>query len=163
MSERHDIILRERQGDSPNPPGLLNAIQQDLHDLFRSATEGGGGWIRGKGKQEQAKAAEIFSRAMAEIGRLQAEEERLAQKHERDVEAADARRQAQQMAHQQTMYALETDRMRAKASALKEIVSALKELRSLGIEVDIQVIMVEIFNVASTSEPSGMGPRLPAT
>lgn len=76
MSERSDITLREKTGD--NPPDAVTLIReratQAVEQLFDAGTEGGANWMKGKGAQEVAKATEIKTRVMTEIGKLELEE-----------------------------------------------------------------------------------------
>ena len=120
MTDRH--LLRLREINSEDPPDILSTLKQAVEDLYRCSFTASTKYIKGKGEQELAKAAEIRAKVIAHLGSLELERQQLLV--ERNKAASDS---------DQKMYQLRTERLQA-------IVDSLIRLRELGVEVDFEII-----------------------
>lgn len=143
--DRHDIILKPEDDD--DSPDILGRLADEIHNLFPVAGEAGGKWLRGKGEQEFARAAEIRARVVTMLGELYIERDRLIQERENAKEAARQSKTHESHRHKERLIELDTQRigkvadvLLKKAEALNKAVSALKLLRELGVEVDIETV-----------------------
>ncbi|MBP0022310.1 MAG: hypothetical protein J7647_32735 [Cyanobacteria bacterium SBLK] len=119
--ERHEIVLLE--AGSNNPPDLLDRIKSAVDELFDDGVSAAGGYVKGKGEQELAKAAEIKTKAFAHLANLELERERLLT--ERDKVSREDK---------QKMYELKTQRLDA-------VMGSLIKLKELGVEIQLEVIV----------------------
>jgi len=121
MSDRHDIVLREASGPTPNPPSLISELKDLVHEIFPDVAESGVKWFRGRSEQEVAKAAEIRASALEKLGQLDNERQRLLQERDATLLKAQIEQKRDRMAHEQKMYELRTERLKAVVEALKVV------------------------------------------
>lgn len=143
-AEKMDVSLKPvEKSDSSE---LIRELGDHIRKLMPEAGKGGGRWLRGKGDQELAKAAEIRATVQAKLGQLEIERQRLI--HERDALEANNQREIEKEKnrHDEAMFKLETDHMVAKAEALTKVLMAVKGLKDLGIEVDVTMVQRMLTN-----------------
>jgi hypothetical protein len=124
MNESHQIRLREVGSD--NPPDLLDKIKDSIERLFDSSVSGAGGYVKGKGEQELAKASEIKAQALSHLGNLELERQRLLAERDKLISE-----------DKQKMYELKTKRLEA-------IVNCLVRLQEMNVKVQIDVVIEKL-------------------
>lgn len=125
MNERHRLRMRELPG---SPPDILDKLRESIEELFDCGLEGATEYVKGKTRQESAKANEIKAKALAQLGNLELERRRLIDERDRSVAE-----------HERSMYELRTKR-------LNEVVNSLIKLRELGVEVNLEVVATSLVN-----------------
>jgi hypothetical protein len=119
MNEHHRIRLRESAPE--NPPDLLDRIKDAIDELFDCSVSAAGGFVKGKGEQELAKAAEIKAKAFSHLANLDLERQRLLTERDRLLRE-----------DRQKMYELKTQR-------LETVINILIKLQEMGVKVQIEV------------------------
>ena len=151
MSERHDIVLREAPGQTPNPPGLIpevrDLIKEILPETAKDLANSGVGWIKGKSQQEIAKAMEIKASAMEKLGGLEIERQRLIKEREELLLKAQTEQKRDEQIHEQKMFELKTQRF-------KEVVEALKVTNEKGIKLNARTIRTIESKLIELVDPS---------
>lgn len=132
MDERHHIRMRQLPGSSPE---LLQELRQELRkaieELFDCSLAGAMNYVQGRGEQESAKAAEIKTKALAQLENLDLERQKLID--ERDKAIAEDRR---------LMCELRTQRQ-------KEVVDSLIRLKEMGVSVDLEFVARVLVQLAN--------------
>lgn len=127
MDERQRIRMSQLPGGLPN----LHQIRAAIETLCDSGVAGADDYVRGRGAQESAKAAEIKAKALAALADLDLERQRLIDERDKAIDE-----------HQQKMYELRTQR-------LKEVVNSLVRLKELGVSVDLEVVANTLIQAVS--------------
>ncbi|MGD1852777.1 MAG: hypothetical protein ACFB2W_00865 [Leptolyngbyaceae cyanobacterium] len=118
--ERYRIRMRQLPGGSPE---LLDKLIDSIEELFECSVTGATNYLQGKGEQESAKAAEIRTRALAQIADMQLERQKLIDERDKAISE-----------HHQAMYELKTQR-------LKEVVDSLVRLKEMGAPVNLERVV----------------------
>lgn len=134
MDEQHEITLREEGSDVPDEnrfKELLDAVNQ----LFNEVPGAAKNFIRGKGQQQLARAAEIKAEVIKKLGDLDIERQCLIQERDAARQETQERNKADE-AHAAKMYELQTQRF-------KEVIDAAVKLREMGVDLDISMIAAQ--------------------
>lgn len=110
--EQFEITLREEAHDGGDD--LIQRLKRDVDSLYQCGLSSGKNYIKGKSDQEVAKAAEIKSKVMANLGAIETERQKLIQEREKNKDI-----------HNEKMYELQTKRLQA-------VVDSLVRLEKLG-------------------------------
>jgi hypothetical protein len=128
MSEDHNIVLREGEGD--NPPDLLKQMLTELAAEIAlglpEAASSGRRYLAGKAEQQTARAQFIRAAAAAKIAEVQLQRDRLIEEREKALRE-----------HEVRVYEAATERIRALADAGKFI----QALRDIGVEIDLDILL----------------------
>ena len=139
MSERHDITLRQAD-DGPNPPGLLRQIVGALKKLLPTGVKAGGEYVKGKGEQQIARAGEIKSKIIKNIGQYENERQRLIQEREEARRKAEVEAEQNKQRHVERLKELEIELLKAKSEAFEAVADRLEELQKIGVQVEVKVV-----------------------
>lgn len=124
MNERHRISLRESAPG--NPPDILDRVKDAIDELFDYSVSAAGNYVKGKGSQETARAAEVRAKALSHLGNLDLERQKLIA--ERDQVIREDR---------QKMYELRTQRLTA-------IIDRLTKLKEIGVDIQMEVVIGQL-------------------
>lgn len=149
MADRHDITLREAEGEGP--PDWLEEVKRAVGELFAESETAAKKFVRGKGEQEVAKAMEIKARVFTALGNLDLERHRLIEDRDRAIRSDEKELAMAAMEHRAKMYELKTQR-------LKELVEAAKALKELGVRINLTEIGKELIRALKDDESDNPEP-----